>query len=103
MPKHMTPQLAHSPGQARRQEMKWGCCVKKVENGGVFFCKEVDISSTQGALCTVSVLLILHFIYLEGCIRTQRTPLPTGLLGDPGFYLIQYNTIQYKHLYHAHG
>jgi len=37
---------------------------KKVENGGVFFCKKVDLSSTQGALCTVSVFFILHFTYL---------------------------------------
>ena len=35
--------------------------------------------STQGALCTVSVFFILYFTYLGGCIRTQRTPLPTGL------------------------
>jgi len=46
-----------------------GCCFgKKVENG-VFFCKKVDLSSTQGALCTVSVFFILHFIYLG--VRTQ--------------------------------
>jgi len=44
--------------------MEWGECggsffIKKVENGGVFFCKksEVDLSSTQGALCRVSVFL----------------------------------------------
>ena len=40
MPKHMTPQLAHSPGQARRQEMKWGCCVKKWKMAGCFFVKK---------------------------------------------------------------
>ena len=28
------------------------------------FCKKVDLSSTQGALCTVSVIFILHFTYL---------------------------------------
>jgi len=39
--------------------------VKKVENG-VFYCKKVDLSSTQGALCTVSVFFILHFTYLGG-------------------------------------
>jgi len=37
-----------------------GC--KKVENG--FFCKKVDLSSMQGALCTVSVFFILHFTYM---------------------------------------
>jgi len=59
--------------------MKWGVFfVKKVENG--FFCKKVDLFSTQGALCTLSVFFILHFItYLR--VRTYPThPLPTGLL-----------------------
>jgi len=41
---------------------KWGGVVKKVENG--FFCKKVDLSSMQGALCTVSVFFILHFTYM---------------------------------------
>jgi len=45
---------------ARRQEMKLGGCTK------------VDLSPTQGALCTVSVFFILHFTYLGG-VRTQRT------------------------------
>ena len=57
-----------------------GAFVKKVENR-VFLNKKVDLSSTQGALCTVSVFFILHFTYFlgGGCVRTQRTPLPTGL------------------------
>ena len=46
--------------------------------GGCFFVKKVDLASTQGALCTVSVFFILHFTYLGG-VRTQRTPLFTGL------------------------
>jgi len=73
-----------------------GVLCKKVENGGVFFCKEVDISSTQGALCTVSVLLILHFIYLEGCILTPRTPPAYGPAAGSGLipHTLQYNTIQ---------
>ena len=54
-----------------------GGFVKKSGKWGVFFCKKVDLSSTQGALCTVSVFS-LHFTYL-GCACTQRTPLPTGL------------------------
>jgi len=29
-------------------------------------CKKANLSSTQGALCTVSVFFILHFTYLEG-------------------------------------
>jgi len=51
--------------------MKWVCVC--------FFCKKVDLSSTQGALCTVSVFLILHFTYLG--VRTHPThpPAYTGL------------------------
>ena len=37
---------------------------KKVENGGG--CEKEDHSSTQGALCTVSVFF-LHFTYLGVC------------------------------------
>jgi len=40
---------------------KWGV-VKKWKMG--FFCKKVDLSSMQGALCTVSVFFILHFTYM---------------------------------------
>jgi len=56
-------------------------CKKKVENGRCFFCKKVDLSSTHGASCTVSSIFffILHFTYW-GYVRTQRTPLPTGLV-----------------------
>jgi len=53
--------------------MKWGV-VKKVENGGVVFCKKVDLSSTQGALCTVSVFFLFYILFIWGCVRTQRTP-----------------------------
>jgi len=52
--------------------------VKKVENGGGVFVKKVDLSSTQGALCTVSVFFYFTF-YLFGGVRTHPTPLPTGL------------------------
>jgi len=53
-----------------------GVFVKKVENGGCFFGKKVDLSSMQGALCTVSVffLFCILLIWGEGCVRTQRTP-----------------------------
>jgi len=53
------------------QEIKWGV-VKKWKMG--VFCKKVDLSSTQGALCTVSVFFILHFTYLG--VRTHSTPPP---------------------------
>jgi len=60
---------------------KWVFCKKKWKM--VFFVKKVDLSSTQGTLCTLSVFFILHFTYFFGrggsCICTQRTPLPTGL------------------------
>jgi len=64
--------LPHKPDKrhvdrARKQEMKWGW---------VFFRKKVDLSLTQGALCTVSVFLfyILLIRGEGGCVRTQRTP-----------------------------
>jgi len=47
--------------------------------GGGIFLQKVDLSSTQGALCTVSVFFILHFNIWE-CVRTQRTPLPVDAL-----------------------
>ena len=53
--------------------MKWGVLCKKVENGGAFF-EKMDFSSTQRALCAVSVFFILHFAYLGGCVRSQYTP-----------------------------
>ena len=52
-----------------------GCfLVKKWKMGGVF-CKKVDLSSTQDALCTVSVFLF-YLLLTGGRIRTQRTPPP---------------------------
>jgi len=62
------PMRARS-GPYNRQEMKWG----------VFFCKIVDLFSTHGALCTVSVFLFYILLIWRGGVRTQRTPLPTGL------------------------
>jgi len=52
------------------------CFCKKVGNGGCkkvenrVFCINVDLSSMQGALCTVSVFFILHFTSLGG-VRTH--------------------------------
>jgi len=46
----------------------------KVDNGGVFFfVKKVDLSSTQGALCIVSVFFISHFTYW-GCTHPTHPP-----------------------------
>jgi len=63
---------ASHQSQARRQEMK-------LLIGGGCFCKKVDLSSTQGALCRVSVFLILHFTYLGVRMHPAPPPLPTGL------------------------
>jgi len=49
-----------------------------VENGGGVFVKKVDLSSTQGALCTVSVFFLFYILLIWG-VRTHPTPLPTGL------------------------
>jgi len=49
---------------------------KKVEKGGgVFFFKKVDLSSTQGALCTVSVFVYFTFYLFGG----EYAPNATGL------------------------
>ena len=44
--------------------------------GRCFFVKKVDNSSTQGALCTVSVFFILHFTYLGGAYAPNAPPSP---------------------------
>jgi len=46
--------------------------------GEGFFCKKVDLSSAQGALCTVSVLLLYILLIWEGPTHPTH-PLPTGL------------------------
>jgi len=43
---------------------------------GVLFVKKLDLSSTQGALCTVSVFFILHFTYLGGADAPKAPPPP---------------------------
>ena len=51
----------------------WRC----PEGGTCFFRKKVDLSSMQGALCTVSVFFILHFtFYLFGGACAPNAPLP---------------------------
>ena len=55
---------------------KWGVVfVKKWKIGGVLY--KVDLSSTPGALCTVSAFFILHFTYLGGAYAPNAPPLPT--------------------------
>ena len=41
---------------------------------GVFFVKKNGLSSTQGALCTVSVFFLFYILLIWGCVRTQPTP-----------------------------
>jgi len=55
-----------------------------------FFVKKVDLSSTQGALCTASVFFILHFTYLGVRKHPTHPPLRTGL---------KYDTIRYEMLF----
>ena len=56
--------------------MKWGEGVffVKKRKMGMFFCKKVDLSSKQGALCTVSIFFILCFAYLG--VRTAPNAPP---------------------------
>jgi len=60
---------------------KWGVLVKKGGKWGVFFCIEVDLFSTQGALCTVGLsVFFLFYILLVWGVRTHPTHPPlTGL------------------------
>ena len=53
-----------------------GLFVKKVESVGVFG-KKVDLSSTQSALCTVSVFFCFAFYLLRG-VYAPNTPPPYG-------------------------
>jgi len=58
-----------------------------VQNGG--FCKKVDLSLTQGALCTVSVFFVLHFTctYLGGGGGMHQKPpvyRPAGVVSQGG-------------------
>ena len=52
---------------------KWGVFfVKKCKMGGVF-CKKVDLSSMQGALCTVSVFLFYILLIWVGAYGPDTT------------------------------
>jgi len=41
-------------------------------------CKKVDLSSTQGVYVQYQYFLF-YILLIWGCVRTQRTPLRTGL------------------------
>jgi len=44
------------------------------------FCKKVDLSSTQGALCTVSVFSFYILLIWGGAYAPNAPPVSTGLL-----------------------
>ena len=48
--------------------------VKKVENG--FFLEKVDLFSTQGALCTVSVFFLFYILLIWGAYTPNEHPPP---------------------------
>ena len=52
----------------------WGVFVKKSGKWGGFSCKKVDLSSTQGALCTVSVFFYFTFYLFEGGAYAPNAP-----------------------------
>ena len=47
---------------------------KKIVKWGVFFCKKVGLSSTQGALCTVSVFFYFTFYLFGGGVYAPNAP-----------------------------
>jgi len=64
--------------QARRQEMG-GVFFKKVENGGVLFVKSGPFLNPGCIMYSISIFLF-YIILIRWCVRTQRTPLPRGLV-----------------------
>jgi len=50
--------------------------------GGCFLSKKVDLFSTQGALCTVSVFFILHFTYLGGAYAPNAPACLRACIGE---------------------
>jgi len=56
-----------------------GCCFgKKSGKWGVFFVKKVELSSTQGALCTVSVFFYFTFYLFGGAYAPNAPPAAYG-------------------------
>jgi len=65
-------------GGVCREVENAGCFVKKWKMGGVFlvkkwekgvFCKNVDLSSMQGALYSISILYFIFYLFGRGCVR----------------------------------
>ena len=57
--------------------MGGGVFVKKVENGGCFV-KKWTFPPCRGHYVRYQYFLF-YTVLIWGCVRTQRTPLPTGL------------------------
>jgi len=45
--------------------------------GGCFFCKKVDLFPHNGTKLMLDIFYFTFYLF-GGCVRTQRTPLPTG-------------------------
>ena len=71
------------------KQWKMGVFCKNVENRRCF-CKKVDLSSPQDALCTVSVFFILHFTYLGGAYTPNAPRPPTGLFSVVVIFYFMY-------------
>ena len=54
--------------------MGGGCFIVKSGKWGVFFCKKSGPFLNAGCIMNSISIFILHFTYLGGCVRTQRTP-----------------------------
>ena len=53
---------------------------KKVENRGLFFVKMWTYPERRCIVYSISIFYFIFTFYLfGGCVRIQRTPLPTGL------------------------
>jgi len=74
--------LSGREAQARRHEMKWRGGVVPKMRWGLLFVKKVDLIPPQNETKLNQTLLLFYILLIwGGCIRTQRTPLPTGMSG----------------------
>jgi len=72
--------LCHKSTQARRQKMKWGC----------FFVKSGHFLNAGCIMYSISIFYFTFYSF-GACVRTQRTPLPTGLLHQVTYELEGYS------------
>ena len=74
-----------------------GVLIKKWKMG--VFCKQVDLSSTQGALCTVSVFFYLTFYLFGGAYAAKAPCLQACALCAPGQCTVLDNAPAIRHPY----